>query len=62
MAKKMSFADKAKKKAEVHTCPVCAGPILYVKHIKAVKTDAGAWKFRSVNTGVCKCNENEIYG
>ncbi len=61
MAKKMDFAQKSRKKADIHTCPICAGPIQYVKHIKAVKTEDGSWKFRTQNTGVCKCNEAEIY-
>jgi len=60
MAKKMNFAEKSKKRADVHTCPVCGVPILYVKHVKALR-DSGAWKFRAQNTGVCKCNEAEIY-
>lgn len=62
MAKKMDFAQKSKKRADIHTCPVCAGPILYVKHMKAVKGEGGAWKYRALNVGVCKCNEAEIYG
>jgi hypothetical protein len=62
MAKKMNFAEKSKKRADVHTCPICNQPILYVKHVKAVKTDGGAWKFRSANQGICKCNEVEAYG
>ena len=62
MAKKMNFAEKSKKRADVHTCPVCGTPILYVKHIKAQRSDTNAWKFRAQNTGVCKCNEAEIYG
>jgi hypothetical protein len=62
MAKKMNFAEKSKKRADIHTCPVCASPILYVKHVRAVKSDVGAWKFRSANTGICKCNESEAYG
>jgi hypothetical protein len=33
----------------------------YIKHVKAIKQDNGAWKFRTQNTGVCKCNEKEIY-
>ena len=60
MAKKMDFAQKSKKKAEVHTCPVCAGPIQYIKHVKAVKTEAGAWKFRALNTVGCMGNEAGI--
>jgi hypothetical protein len=61
MAKKMNFAEKSKKRSDVHSCPVCGTPILYVKHVRAAKSDAGAWKFRDVNTGICKCNEAEAY-
>ncbi|MDZ4723315.1 MAG: hypothetical protein SGI97_05365 [candidate division Zixibacteria bacterium] len=61
MAKKQSFADKASKKSLHSTCSVCKTDILFVKHVKALKADNGAWKFRAVNTGVCKCNEKEIY-
>jgi len=61
MAKKQSFSDKANKKSHGQTCPVCEAPIQFIKHVKAVKSGNG-WKFRAVNTGVCKCNEKEIYG
>ena len=43
------------------TCPVCNSDIHYVKHVKAVKGDNGAWKYRTQMTGVCKCNEKEVY-
>ena len=62
MAKKQSFADNSSKKAHAMTCPVCKETLQYVKHVKAVKTDAGAWKFRNQNVGVCKCNSAEVYG
>ena len=62
MAKKQSFADKSSKKSHAMTCPACLEALQYIKHVKAIKTDAGAWKFRAVNVGVCKCNNAEIYG
>lgn len=62
MAKRQSFADKSSKKAHTMTCPVCSENKQFIKYVKAVKTDAGAWKFRTQNVGVCKCNTNEIYG
>lgn len=62
MAKKQSFADKASKKAFTMTCPVCKETIHYIRHVKAVKTEDGAWKFNARNTGVCKCNQQEVYG
>jgi hypothetical protein len=62
MAKKQSFADKASKKSQNSTCPVCSTEIQFVKHMKAVKGDKGAWKMRPQNIGICKCNEAEIYG
>lgn len=62
MAKKQSFSDKSSKKAHAMTCPVCQETKQYVRHVKAIKTDAGSWKFRSLNVGVCKCNNTEVYG
>lgn len=62
MAKRQSFADKSKKKAHAMTCPVCSESIKHIKHVKAVKSDAGSWKLRAVNIGVCKCNQAEVYG
>ena len=62
MAKRQSFADKSSKKAHTMTCPVCQESYQYVKHVKAVKGDKGAWKFRAQNVGVCKCNNAEVYG
>lgn len=62
MAKKQSFSDKSNKKAHSMTCPVCNESFQFVKHVKAVKGSNGAWKFKPVNTGVCKCNQAEVYG
>ena len=62
MAKKQSFADKSSKKAHSQTCPTCSEVKQFVKHVKAVKSEVGSWKFRTVNVGVCKCNNAEIYG
>jgi len=61
MAKKQSFLDKTQKKKFSQTCPVCDQEIQRIQHVKAVKSETGAWKFRSQNIGVCKCNEKEIY-
>ncbi|MDF1544662.1 MAG: hypothetical protein P1R58_06120 [bacterium] len=62
MAKKQSFADKSSKRAHSMTCPVCQETFQFVKFTKSIKTDAGAWKFRTQNVGVCKCNHGEVYG
>ncbi len=62
MAKKMSFSDKANKRAHTQTCPICEEPIQFIKFMKAVKGDKGGWKMRSQNIGACKCNNAEIYG
>ncbi|MFH1687471.1 MAG: hypothetical protein ABIE70_08125 [bacterium] len=62
MAKKQSFADKASKRSHSMTCPVCQEQVQYVKYMKAVKGDNGAWKMRPQNVGICKCNEAEVYG
>ena len=60
MAKKQSFADKASKKAHGNICPVCDTVLQYIKHVKGEKSETG-WRYRTVNVGVCKCNEKEIY-
>ena len=62
MAKRMSFADKANKRAHAMTCPVCSEVLQFVKVCKAVKGENGAWKMRPVNVGLCKCNSAEIFG
>lgn len=61
MAKRQSFADKSNKKAQVSVCPVCSEEKKFIKHVKAIKSKVGAWKFRTSNVGVCKCNTAEIY-
>ncbi len=62
MAKKQSFSDKSSKKSHSMSCPVCQEGFQFIKFVKSVKTDVGAWKFRSQNIGVCKCNHKEVYG
>jgi len=62
MAKKQSFSDKANKKSFTVNCPVCKQQLHFVRFVKATKTEDGAWKYNSRNTGVCKCNTQEIYG
>jgi len=61
MAKKQTFLDKTQKKEGTNYCPICESDIQRIKHVKAVKGENGAWKFRTQNIGVCKCNEKEIY-
>lgn len=61
MAKKQTFMDKTAKKKFAQTCPICSEELHFVKHVKAVKSETGSWKFRTVNTAICKCNEKEIY-
>jgi len=61
MAKKQGFLNKSMKKGEGKLCPVCDGELQRIKHVKAVRADNGAWRFRSANIAVCKCNEKEIY-
>jgi len=62
MAKKMSFMDKATKRAQTTVCPVCSEPVQFIKLVRAVKGENGGWKMRPVNVGVCKCNSKDIYG
>lgn len=61
MAKKQTFMDKATKKSSGAQCPICDATFQYVRHVKAVRADNGAWKFQTRNTAVCKCNEKEVY-
>jgi len=55
MAKKQSFAQKALGKD---------GKALaeYVKVVKAVRGDKGAWKFKTQMVAVTDENRNEVYG
>lgn len=52
MAKKQSFADKAKKKD--------GGGGEFVKVVKAIKSKDGSWKFRSTMVGVNETNKSEL--
>jgi len=62
MAKGQSFEDKAKKQKKVAHCPVCQGPIQFVRLVKTVKNPAkGSWKFSDRQVGICKCNQAEVY-
>lgn len=62
MAKQMSFEQKAKKEKKQVICPVCHGPVQYVRLVKPVKNEAkGSWKFSDTNVGICKCNQAEVY-
>jgi len=63
MAKRMSFADKAKKEKQVVNCPVCSSAITPTLVFKAYRSQtSGNWKFKKVHLGVCKCNHKEVYG
>ncbi len=53
--------DKTTKKSLEAGCPICEGEVHRIKHVKAVKGENGAWKFRTQNVAVCKCNEKDIY-
>lgn len=61
MAKKQSFSDKANKRKNAKSCPVCGGDITHIKLMKAVNKN-GNWRFTNKPVGVCKCNEAEVYG
>ena len=61
MAKRQSFSDKASKKKYVNVCLVCSEEKTRVKWIKALKSENGI-RYRTVNIGVCKCNQAEVYG
>jgi hypothetical protein len=57
-----TFADKVKKEAHVVHCPKCGAAIERVLVVNSVKSSSGAWKFKQKNVGVCKCNQDEVYG
>ena len=61
MAKKQSFSDKASKMKHVSVCPVCDTELTRIKWVKAVKSETGV-RYKSLNIGVCKCNQAEVYG
>ena len=61
MAKKMSFADKAKKEKQVVICPKCQGPKQPLLFVKSEKTVVDSWRFRQSRVQVCKCNHAQIY-
>jgi hypothetical protein len=62
MAKRQSFADKAKKVKHVTNCPKCNSPITPTLFLTAIKSDQGAYKYRKNMVPVCKCNYKEYYG
>ena len=61
MSKKQTFEDKLRKKAPDQHCSVCDSSVQYVKQVKAVRADNGAWRYQERTVKVCKCNENEVY-
>ena len=66
MAKDRSFASKVSKAhgdTSADHCAKCGEIITTVKVVASEKSSAtGAWRFRDNFVGVCKCNENEVYG
>ena len=54
MAKKQSFADKAKKKD--------GSEAEYMKVVEAYKAENGAWKFRSRIVAVTDNNRKDVLG
>ncbi len=62
MAKRQSFADKAKKVKHVINCPKCNSPITSTLIVQPVSTAGGVYKYRKNMVPVCKCNYKEFYG
>ncbi len=54
MAKKQTFTDKTKKKGK--------DALEWVKVVKAVKQENGAWKFRTQMVALTDDNRKELYG
>lgn len=62
MAKRQSFADKTKKRANAKICPVCDEQIESVLMVRSVeRPDHKGYKFKHEQVGLCKCNEKEIF-
>jgi hypothetical protein len=62
MAKRQTFADKAKKSKNVKTCPTCGESIEYILMVKSVeRPDGRGYKFKHEQVGMCKCVEKEIF-
>ncbi|MCD6163351.1 MAG: hypothetical protein J7K40_13205 [candidate division Zixibacteria bacterium] len=62
MAKKQTFADKAKKLKNVKTCSVCNSPIIPTLFLIPNKSDNGFYKYKKNMVNICKCNHKEYYG
>ncbi|MFH1862689.1 MAG: hypothetical protein ABH878_07745 [bacterium] len=64
MAKQQSFADKVAKaqSKQAKKCPVCDGPVSYVKVVNPVQLDSGVHRFSTKVTKICKCNEASVLG
>jgi hypothetical protein len=62
MAKRQSFADKAKKIKHTVNCEVCKSPITPTLFLVANKTDQGTYKYKKSMINICKCNHKQYYG
>jgi hypothetical protein len=62
MAKRQSFADKAKKVKHIMNCPKCSSPITPTLFLMAIKSGGGAYKYKKNMVPICKCNYKEYYG
>jgi len=62
MAKRQTFADKAKKTKQVVYCEVCATPITPTLFLIASKTGEGFYKYKKNMVDICKCNHKQYYG
>lgn len=62
MAKRQSFADKAKKVKHAVNCGVCGTPITPTLFLIASKSEQGSYKYKKTMVNVCKCNHKEYYG
>ena len=62
MAKKQSFADKARKQQMIKgsLCPVCGEPLQPIKMITPVVTPIESVRFSEKLVRVCKCNRDKI--
>jgi len=62
MAKRQSFADKAKKEKMMATCPICNSLISNALLVRAGKNRAGSYNYKQNRVRICNCNQEELLG